>query len=125
MTLNDLNEGLRIAGCFDINSVAYAIVETNGNISVLMKSPYSPITANNMGIKVDNEKLQVMLICEGKIVEENIDYLKISKKNIENTLKKEKISQDDVLILATSDKKNAYLQAKYGKCKMIKLEGDK
>ena len=73
MTLNDLTEGLRGNQCFNIDSVAYAIVETNGNISVLLKSQMQPVNNEDMKIKTEKSTLDVILINDGKILEENIN----------------------------------------------------
>lgn len=123
MTLNDLTEGLRSAECFNLNDVAYAIVETNGNISVLLKNSAQPVSNESMGIKGEQSSLNIILINDGKLLNENLEYLNISPDYIKNILTEEKIKNiSDVLILSIDSSGEIYLQEKYKPCKTIKKE---
>lgn len=124
MTLNDLTEGLRTSQCFNINDVAYAIVETNGNISVLLKNSAQPVNNENMGIDGEST-LNIILINDGKLLVDNLDYLGIQKDDITKVLEKEKIKDiDDILIMSVDQSGEIYLQEKYKHCKTLnnKLE---
>ena len=68
MNFNDLQEGLRCAGYFNIDEVLYAIIQTNGSITVLPKSAYAPLNANNADIKVPPASLPIIVIAEGKLI---------------------------------------------------------
>lgn len=48
--LNDLMEQLRISGQTDISSIHYAVLETNGQLSVLPYASQAPLTPKQMGI---------------------------------------------------------------------------
>ncbi len=122
MTLNDLTEGLRTAQCFNLNDVAFAIVETNGNISVLLKSSAQPVNNENMGIK-GTDSLNIILINDGKLLYDNLEYLGLQEKNITKILEEENIKEiKDVLILSTDQTGELYLQEKYKPCKTIKKQ---
>jgi len=41
---DDLMEDLRLAGCTDVREVQYAILETNGQLSVILKKDHQPLT---------------------------------------------------------------------------------
>jgi len=128
MTLNDLTEGLRGAGCFNISDVAYAIVETNGNISVLQKAQTLPPTNESMGIKQEESSLNVILINDGKIMKDNLDYLGIEKEDFESFLKKQGIEKvSDILIFSINENNQGYIQKKYqpGQVVDTKLLGEK
>lgn len=119
MTLNDLTEGLRTAQCFNINDVAYAIVETNGNISVLLKNSAQPVNNESMKIK-GQSSLNIILINDGKLLNDNLKYLGLQKENITKVLEDEGISSiNDVLILSVDESGEIYLQEKYKPCKTI------
>lgn len=47
MNSDDLKEELRLAGCRDIKSIKYAIVETNGQMSIIQKGDNSNAQSNN------------------------------------------------------------------------------
>lgn len=124
MTLNDLNEGLRACDCFNIADVAYAIVETNGNISVLLKSSASPATNENLKIKTDESSLNVILVNDGKIVNENLEYLGLEKSFVQKIVDEQKTkSINDVLILSIDQNGEVFYQEKEKPCKSISLGG--
>ena len=51
MTVLDLVELLRGQNVFDISTVAFAVLEVNGDLSVLLKSPEQTATAKDLGLK--------------------------------------------------------------------------
>lgn len=120
MTLNDLTEALRVANCFSFDDVAFAILETNGNLSVLLKSKSSPATNENLKIKIQESTLQVILINDGKISKENLEHLNITESFIENILNKEKVKTvKDVLIMCINGYGEIYFQTKNSPAKII------
>ncbi len=123
MTLNDLNETLRIAGHFDLQEIAYAIVETNGSVSVLTKSQLSPPTAKDLNIQTQTDSLSVILINDGKIIKENLEYMHIDKSVIDDILAKQNIkSIKQVLILSANKTGNVYLQEKGKKYQTLTIK---
>ena len=53
--INDMLEQCRVNGYFDISEIDYAIVEANGELSILAKSEYLPVNRNDMKLKVSEE----------------------------------------------------------------------
>ena len=111
MTLNDLMEGLRTAECFNLVDVAYAIVETNGNISVLKKNFDSENNNDNF--------LNIILINDGKIVKENLENTSLDFSFINKIIKKEKSNIKDVLIMTINSSGEIYFQEKNKKYKIL------
>lgn len=68
-TLSDLMEQLRGKDVFTLADVAYAILETNGELSVLLKGEKQPPTCELMQIKAQESVLPVMLIQDGTVHE--------------------------------------------------------
>lgn len=66
-TLNDLLEQLRIKDVFDINDVDYAILETNGTLSVLKKSEKGQPTRGDLGVLVAAGAPPAMLVLDGNV----------------------------------------------------------
>lgn len=122
MTLNDLTESLRSSQCFNINDVAYAIAETNGNISVLLKNSAQPVTNEDLKIKTQKTSLNIMLINDGKLLKENLKYLNLDEKFVEKILKQEKIKDIKTVLILTIDRYGEiYLQQKFKPCKTKKV----
>lgn len=120
MTLNDLTEGLRASQCFNIQDVAYAIVETNGNISVLLKSQASPATTSDLKLSVEESCLNVILINDGKLVKENLQNLNLDYSFIDKILKEQKItSVSNVLILTVNSNGEIFFQEKNKPSKIL------
>ena len=116
MTLNDLYEALRIAGYFSIDDIAYAIVETNGNLSILPNSSCTPPTAADMNIQTDKSYVNLILINDGKIITENLDYFGLDETFLRKSLARQNITDiKSVMIYTLNPSGNVYLQQKKGK----------
>lgn len=112
MTVLDLVELLRGQDVFDISTVAYAVLEVNGNLSVLLKSSEQPVTANDIDIKKEKATLPLPVISDGKIIKESLDALETSEEKIEKTVKNN-----------GTDIKNVFLMTmdRYGDVSIIKM----
>ena len=124
MTINDLTEGLRASQCFNLNDVAFAIVETNGNISVLLKSQALPATNSDLKIKTSPSGLQTILVNDGSIIKENLVFLNLNENFITLIMKKEKIKNiKNILIIAINSESNEiYVQERNKQYKIISKE---
>lgn len=84
-TIPDLMSQLRECNVFQIQDVKYAIVETNGNLSVIKYS--------------DNiNQLPLNIIEDGKISEINTKILNIEKSEVEKIVQKENLKIEDILV---------------------------
>ena len=66
-TLNDLMEQLRAAGTFHVSDVEYAILETNGDLSVLLKGSEQQITYGALGMEATKTMPPFMIVQDGKV----------------------------------------------------------
>lgn len=115
MTLNDLYEGLRVAGYFSLEDIAYAIVETNGSLSVLPKTNAQPPTADDLKIKTTPSVINLMLINDGKVIKENMKHFGLTEDFLKNSISKYKIANiKDVMIYTINNNGDVYLQEKTG-----------
>lgn len=71
-TLDELSEELRIQGVTDISKIKYAILETNGQLTVLLKAEEMPVTAAQAGLHPKESGLPVLLISDGRLMKENL-----------------------------------------------------
>ena len=103
--INDMLEQCRINGYYDISDIEYAIVEANGELSILPRSENRPITVKDMNLKVNKEGLCANVIIDGKIMYKN---LKNINKTEEWLLKEMKVRGKEIedIILATVDINN-------------------
>ncbi len=70
---------LREKDIFDLNEVEYAIIEGTGNISVLKKSQFLPLTPADMQLTTDAKGLAIPLIIDGQVHDRNLEQLKRDK----------------------------------------------
>ena len=109
LTVMDLIEQLRVQNVFDISTVAFAVLEINGELSVLLKSGDQPATAKDVGAKNDKAVLPLPVISDGKIISENLTALKITHSDVEKILKQNNLTVKQVFLLTLDRKKNLTL----------------
>lgn len=104
MTVLDLIELLRIKDVFDISKVSYAVLEVNGELSVLLKSGEQNATVNDLKIEKPMEFLSLPVISDGIIMTDSLKSLNITKKDLKNRLKGIRIK--DVFLMTLDRKGN-------------------
>ena len=72
ITLDELTGHLREKDVLDIQSVQYAILETNGNLSVFPYPKEKPASARDAGIKARQQYLPVTIISDGELMTDNL-----------------------------------------------------
>lgn len=71
-TLSDLQEEARSQGVCDVTQISQCILESSGKVSILMKSPYMPVTRGDMGLEGEDEKVPLVLVMDGRIMGGNL-----------------------------------------------------
>ena len=72
ITLDELTGHLREKDVLDLQSVQYAILETNGNLSVFPYPKEKPASAKEAGVQVKKQYLPVTIISDGEILTKNL-----------------------------------------------------
>ena len=101
ITADELTESLRQKDVTDIASVQYAILETNGTLSVLLKSYAMPPTAKDLGVKAAPTVLPITLISDGRILTENLKKSGHDRQWLNQQLACHGCKPDDVFLLTT------------------------
>lgn len=107
MTVLDLIELLRGQNVFNIEDVNFAVLEANGNLSVLLKGKKQTATAEDLKIKNKSDALPLPVISDGQIVSESLDALAINRNDIIGILNKNNQNIGDVFIM-TLDRDGKY-----------------
>ncbi len=79
MNMNDLLEQLRIAGFPNICEVEFAVMETNGEMSVIPKSQCRPLVPRDLGIATAYEGIPHPLIIDGNVNYENLGKIELNE----------------------------------------------
>lgn len=96
---------LREKGVFDLKEVEFAIIEANGNLSVLKKADYQPVTPKELKLKTNYKGLTIPLIVEGEVYDNNLDQLNLDRKWLLAKLKGQRIDSFEDVFYATIDSK--------------------
>ncbi len=75
LTVDELLEELRIKGYTDLSQIKYAILETNGQLSVLPYANQKPPTARDMKVSVEEGGLPRVVVSDGRLLEQNLKSL--------------------------------------------------
>ncbi|MBE6751889.1 MAG: DUF421 domain-containing protein [Ruminococcaceae bacterium] len=106
-TVDDVLSALRQKDVFDINEVAYAIIETNGTLSVLLKPQFQNATKQDVKVKTKNDGYTCPVIIDGVVLKKNLDVLEINKEDIERILEKKKVHKKQIFLMNIDKNKNA------------------
>ena len=99
ITTEDLCVQLRESGVFSLSDIQYCIAETNGKLSVLQKPPKRNPSCEDLKLKTKDEGLDVVVINDGKYLNNSIDLINSDKKAVDKILKKESCKPGDVFIM--------------------------
>ncbi len=108
LTVIDLIELLRGQEIFDISSVAFAVLEVNGSLSVILKPEERPLTPKDMKIKMKKDGLPLPVISDGKIVQESLRQLKISDATVKELAGMQHLTPDKVFLMTLDQYGNCY-----------------
>lgn len=120
MTFNDLMENVRGLGYFNLEEILYAIMQTNGTLTILPRAPFAPLNANTAKIDVEPASLPITLISEGKMVKENLKLAKIEPQFINSNISSCGLKPSDVIFLSINADGKMYIQPKSGSFKIVK-----
>ncbi len=94
---------LRGAGLNDVSQVEFAILETCGKISIIPKSELWPVTARDLELKCTPEVNPLLLIEDGKVLDENLVRLNYDRGWLKRELTKQGVQNLSDVYLAGID----------------------
>lgn len=107
MSIDDLMKELRQLEVSSISDVAYAIVETNGKLSIIKKPEKQEVDASMLKLEIQDSGIETVVIKDGEISEPCLQLCKLDKNWLFETLKIEKVNVKDVFIM-TANKNKEY-----------------
>ncbi len=112
ISLDELYVELRAKGVTDISTVRHAILEANGTLSVLPYVAEAPVTPKIMGIAVPEPGLPISLICDGRVLSENLRLLNKDMAWLEKALSDRKLHSPGEVYLMTIDSEERIMVVK-------------
>lgn len=99
VNLDELTMHLREKDIFDLSTVKFAILETNGQLSTLLYAKDQPANARDAGQKVQEVELPITVISDGKLLSTNLAKTGKDENWVNAELRKRNCKQKDVLLL--------------------------
>lgn len=106
MEINELLCECRVGGYFNIADLEYAIMEPNGRISFIPKAAKKPVTAEDLNLTPQQDRLVANIILDGKVMPENLKCMGKNEEWLYRQLKQQGIKNKEDIILATLDTDN-------------------
>ncbi len=104
ITLDELTGHLREKDVLDLYSVQYAILETNGNLSVFPYPRERPASARDAGIKARPQYLPITVISDGKLLKENLQKAGKDERWLQSVLRQREATVRNTWLLTVDDK---------------------
>jgi len=99
VTLDELTGHLRQKDVLAIGNVQFAILETDGSLSVFPYPQQRPATAQEAGIKAEKQFLPITIVEDGYVSKENLKKAGKEMSWLEQILRKNQASRSDTLLL--------------------------
>lgn len=109
LTVDELLEDLRAKGYTDPSQIYYAVLETNGQLSVLPRSALKPPSNEQLGKIVPDSELPLVLVSDGKILDHNLELLGHNRAWLDRQLG---AGASDNLFLVMGDRNGLVFQAR-------------
>lgn len=108
ITSTDLLEQLRLENCPSLSNVEYAIMESNGQLTVIPKAEEKPLTPKDMGLTVNEGLLPMIVISDGTLYVKNLLVAGISEEMFRQKLSGAGISSYENIFLAFYDENKVF-----------------
>lgn len=115
-TIDDVMSQLRANSVFDIQDVAFAIVETTGVLSVYQKYDARPLTPKTMGMPQPTapDAPPVVMVSDGAVIDSAFAYCNLRKEWLSRLLEEQGLHTSDIFLM-TCDRQANYLIVKKDK----------
>lgn len=112
-TIDELNEELRMQGITDLSTVKYAILETNGRVSVIPYANQRPVTAEQMNLYPDDVGMPTVIINDGRLQERDLISRGFNGGWLQKRLDEHGVSTvQDVFLLTVDEQDRVYFVPK-------------
>ena len=112
MTTEDLCEQLRQKNVFSIQDVAYAIVETNGKLSVIKKPDKEQPTAGMLAVALPNTGIETVVISDGVVSQFSLQLCGKTTEWLFQVLSGQHLAVKDVFLMTANTKGDFFIVKK-------------
>ena len=112
VTINELQERLRVNGVFNLEDVEYAVLETSGQITVIPKPAKRPATPEDLGVEPEYVGIPYDLVIDGKVMKDNLKKLGKDYNWLKKQVQKFNMKPEDALVVVLSGNGSIFCQRK-------------
>lgn len=113
ISIDDVTEQLRLEGYSSISQIDSAIIETNGQLSVIPKEEERPVVCRDLNLSPQQTHVPHTVISNGKLRKDNLEGAGVSEEWLKKKLKRYNITAySQVVFLSITDEKELVLQIK-------------
>lgn len=109
ITSDELLEMLRKNSVFNMDQVEFAIIDTSGELNVMLKKEYQPLTASDIGLIVQPEKVPMTVIMDGKVLEDSLRKVGLNENWLRAKLKQLGTTQEQIYLAQVDSNNKLYL----------------
>lgn len=114
-TINELQERLRVNNISNLGDVEFAILETSGQISVVLKPGKRALRPEDFDIQAGYEGIAYDLVIDGKIMGDNLNKINKNYKWLEKEVGKFNMKPEEALVVVLNGDGTIFCQKKEGK----------
>ena len=103
VSAEELLSQLRQKDVADPTELEYAILEPNGQISIVKKAAQKEATAADLGLSPDERGMMHLLVCDGRINRRNLSLAGWDEARLFRELTKQKVELPDVFLMLADD----------------------
>ncbi|MBR5295000.1 MAG: DUF421 domain-containing protein [Clostridia bacterium] len=103
LTLDELFSMLRICGYYDLQKVRFAILEPNGQLSVVPYAKHDAASCDDLNVSTQENGFSVAIIDDGKINRKAMEAIGKNEKWLRRILNQSKICDEKEVFLLVSD----------------------
>lgn len=112
LTIADLMEALRGKNVFDPRDVSYAVIETNGSLSVALRPEREPARLADLQLKAQQTQATVPFVLDGQVLEDNLHWCGKDADWLARTAKANKALPSEILLLIGNETEDYFLLKK-------------
>ena len=112
MTPGDLMEALRGKDVFDPRDVSYAVIETNGTLSVALRPEKEPARLSDLQLRVEHCHATIPFVLDGQVLEENLHWCGKDRDWLERTAQANTLLPEEILLLIGNETEDYFLLKK-------------
>jgi uncharacterized membrane protein YcaP (DUF421 family) len=86
---------------FNLEDVEFAVLETSGDLSVLLKSQARPVTPKDLQLETGYEGLPLVLILDGKVMHGELEKAQLGEGWLRTELEKRGVKDPGEVLIAT------------------------